>query len=312
MEPFAMPSNIDDVSFADLKKVLIKVYMLMCGMSAAGDGMEVEIKIIGQSLYKAVSGNLVVINKTIQRLCRSIAAVDIQIALLSDRRQARDLILHTDKPSVLLVEVNDLAIIDTLQITEKKDIMFMRSETGAVVRMAPVIAVFGSESIVNDVRDMPELICDWTFMPLDLTELARRIIAALKRRNLLKAKLHYGALTLLPEAKTIVFFGTSMHLTRSEFALAELFLSQMGSVIPLTDLVLLFRSTGKSTEGSNIRVTIFQLRLKLEMLTKGQYTLVSVYKQGYCLKQKTRSTLKEVSDCFEERFGKGGRYAVRG
>jgi hypothetical protein len=33
-------------------------------------------------------------------------------------------------------------------------------------------------------------------------------------------------------------------------------------------------------------VSIFQLRLKLEVLTRGRMTLVSVYKQGYCLRQK--------------------------
>ncbi|MGV3655037.1 MAG: hypothetical protein ACO1N5_12570, partial [Noviherbaspirillum sp.] len=49
-----------------------------------------------------------------------------------------------------------------------------------------------------------------------------------------------------------------------------------------------FKSSGKSTEGSNIRVTVFQLRLKLEMLTRSQFTIVSVYKRGYCLKQKVR------------------------
>jgi DNA-binding response OmpR family regulator len=189
--------------------------------------------------------------------------------------------------------------------------MLLRSESGALVRLSPVIIVLESEKVIRDARDMPDIIADWVFEPTDFSELGRRIYAVLKRKNLLKARLHFGALTLLSEMRTILFFGKSMHLTRSEFALAELFLSQMGSVIPISELVLLFRSTGKSAEGSNIRVTIVQLRLKLEMLTKGQYTLVSVYKQGYCLKQKTRSTLKEVSDSFEERGGREGRYALR-
>ncbi|NEX64215.1 hypothetical protein [Noviherbaspirillum galbum] len=33
-------------------------------------------------------------------------------------------------------------------------------------------------------------------------------------------------------------------------------------------------------------MSIFQLRLKLELLTHGRMTLVSVYKQGYCLRHK--------------------------
>jgi len=115
-------------------------------------------------------------------------------------------------------------------------------------------------------------------------------------------------LSVIAETRTLVFFGNTIQLTRSEFALADVFLNQMGTVIPLADLALLFRSTGKSTTGSNIRVTVFQLRLKLEMLTKGQYTVTSVYKQGYCLKQKTRSTIKEVSDNLDARYRGNARF----
>ncbi|MDO8311159.1 MAG: winged helix-turn-helix domain-containing protein, partial [Sideroxyarcus sp.] len=118
----------------------------------------------------------------------------------------------------------------------------------------------------------------------------RRVLYSLRRKSILKSRLCFGPMTMIPDSRTISFAGRSAVLTRSEFALAELFLAQMGSVIPTSDLVALFKSTGKSTEGSNIRVTIFQLRLKLEMLTKSQYTLVSVYKQGYCMKQKPRTS----------------------
>jgi DNA-binding winged helix-turn-helix (wHTH) protein len=64
----------------------------------------------------------------------------------------------------------------------------------------------------------------------------------------------------------------------------------------MKELILLFKSTGKSTEGSNIRVTIFQLRLKLEMLTRSRYTLASVYRQGYCLRTKLKPSNTKVSE----------------
>ncbi len=97
-------------------------------------------------------------------------------------------------------------------------------------------------------------------------------------------------MTLVPDLRVLSYQAKAIHLTPSEFALAELFLNQMGTVIPIKDLVMLFKSSGKSTEGSNIRVTIFQLRLKLEMLTKSHFTLASVYKQGYVLRTKNRAT----------------------
>jgi DNA-binding response OmpR family regulator len=273
--------------------------------------MDVELKIVGDRLFQSLSENLPILTGVFQKICRHISPIVPHLSNIGERRSISDMLLQNDMPAIVLIQANSIAAVETLQASERKELMVLRSESGAIIRLAPVIAVLSAEKVIADTRDMPEIIADWLFEPLDFSELARRIYAVLKRKNLLKARLHFGALTLLSEMRTILFFGKSMHLTKSEFALAELFLSQMGSVIPISDLVLLFRSTGKSTEGSNIRVTIFQLRLKLEMLTKGQYTLVSVYKQGYCLKQKTRSTLKEVADSFEERLGKEGRYALR-
>ena len=39
------------------------------------------------------------------------------------------------------------------------------------------------------------------------------------------------------------------------------------------------------------------------------YTVMSVYKQGYCLKQKTRSTIKEISDNLDARYRGKTRFA---
>jgi hypothetical protein len=37
-------------------------------------------------------------------------------------------------------------------------------------------------------------------------------------------------------------------------------------------------------------------------------TVMSVYKQGYCLKQKTRSTIKEISDNLDARYRGNTRF----
>lgn len=273
--------------------------------------MNVQLKIIGDHLFNSINEQLLSLNEAFRNMSRHINPLVVHLTPLGERRSIADMILQNDVASIVLMQVSNISSIEALQSSERKELMVLRSETGTLLKVAPVIVVMESEKVISETRDMPEIVSDWIFNPISVPELAHRIYTVLKRKNLLKARLHFGALTLLSEVRTLLFFGKSIHLTRSEFALAELFLSQMGSVIPFSDLVLLFRSTGKSTEGSNIRVTIFQLRLKLEMLTKGQYTVVSVYKQGYCLKQKTRSTLKEVSDSFEDRFDKEGRYALR-
>ena len=155
--------------------------------------------------------------------------------------------------------------------------------------MSPIVLIFRSHSVLADAPDFPDFVADWICTPFLISDLARRVISSLRRKNILKTKLHFGSLTLVPDLRVLSYQAKGIHLTPSEYSLAELFLNQMGTVIPMKDLVMLFKSSGKSTEGSNIRVTIFQLRLKLEMLSKSHYTLASVYKQGYVLRPKNRA-----------------------
>ena len=262
--------------------------------------MRLEIKVIGDRLFDAILFNRSTLSETFLQLCCDTDPIDAIVTRFDEKPQVKDLLLETGGASIILVEANDLSLIESLQSMERKELAFL-GHAGSAIRLAPLIAVFDSAELLSDIGELPDLISDWTFFPLKSLEMARRIFSALKRKNIVKTKVLYGALSLISESRALFFFGNGIHLTRSEFALMELFLSQMGTVIPLTDLAMLFRSTGKSTEGSNIRVTIFQLRLKLEMLTKGQYTVTSVYKQGYCLKQKSRSTIKEISDGLDAR-----------
>jgi len=270
--------------------------------------MQFELEVIGDQLYTILSDKAAGLTEAMRHLCRHTDAVLPALVKLANRPHLRDLLLQGDTVKVVLVEVRDLGIIEAIHAMERKELAFLNHAGSSLPRLAPLIAVFESPAVLAEVRELPELISDWTFLPLDINEVARRIHSTLKRKNIVKTKLRYGVLSVVAETRTLLFFGNTMQLTRSEFALADLFLSQMGTVIPLADLAMLFRSTGKSTSGSNIRVTVFQLRLKLEMLTKGQYTVTSVYKQGYCLKQKTRSTIKEISDSLDARYRGNARF----
>ena len=270
--------------------------------------MQFELRIVGDQLYRTLMESADDLAEAMLQLCRHTEPVLPKLIRLADRPRLSELLLQSDLTKITLLEAQDLSLIDAIQAMERKELAFLNSASNTLPKLAPIIAIFDSPDLLADIRDFPELISDWAFMPLDPSELARRIFSVLKRRNILKTKIRYGVLSLLAETRMLVFFGNAIQLTRSEFALAELFLSQMGTVIPLADLAMLFRSTGKSTEGSNIRVTVFQLRLKLEMLTKSQYTVMSVYKQGYCLKQKTRSTIKEISDGLDARQRGNARF----
>jgi DNA-binding response OmpR family regulator len=76
-----------------------------------------------------------------------------------------------------------------------------------------------------------------------------------------------------------------VRLTKSEFLLANLFIGRLGSVISLPELFDFFSSHGKAATQSNVRVGIFELRLKLEKLSGSALGLVSVYRRGYALRQ---------------------------
>jgi DNA-binding winged helix-turn-helix (wHTH) protein len=200
------------------------------------------------------------------------------------------LLSYPDSPSALLIDAQDPSYIERIQLLEKKEMTFIKDPPFLPIVLSPIILIFHSQQELAQTPDFPDFVADWLCSPFAITDLVRRVVASLRRKNILKTKLHFGSLTLLPELRLMSYHGKTIHLTPSEFALAELFLNQMGTVIPMKELVLLFKSSGKSTEGSNIRVTIFQLRLKLEMLTKSRYTLASVYRQGYCLRTKIKSS----------------------
>ncbi|WP_151445979.1 winged helix-turn-helix domain-containing protein [Lacisediminimonas profundi] len=250
--------------------------------------MDITIRILGDNLYSAILASKAALDSTFLKLSRNTDPIDIFVEKVEEPLRAESLMADPERPAVILAHTDNTHFVDRLQAMEKRELLLAGSSESSPL-ISPIIMVFSPGSPMSELREFPEMVSDWFFMPVAAPELARRVLYSMRRKSILKSRLCFGPMTLIPDTRTISFAGRSAVLTRSEFALAELFLAQMGSVIPTSELVALFKSTGKSTEGSNIRVTIFQLRLKLEMLTKSQYTLVSVYKQGYCMKQKPRT-----------------------
>jgi DNA-binding winged helix-turn-helix (wHTH) protein len=263
--------------------------------------MKINLKIIGENLYLAISQEALKVDSAFPALFRQKEIIEWEFTNLAESLKPEDLLNHPGCPSVLLVDAEDMTAIEKIHLVEKKELHSVTRPPDRPIVLSPVIVIFRSNSTLVNVVYFPDIISDWMFAPVVVPDLVRRIFSSLRRKNILKTELRYGPLTLMPESRVISYGGSTRHLSPSEFALAELFLSQMGTVIPMSDLVLLFKLTGKSTEGSNIRVTIFQLRLKLETLTQAQFSLTSVYRRGYCLKQKISAAPKPESDPVEPR-----------
>jgi DNA-binding winged helix-turn-helix (wHTH) protein len=251
--------------------------------------MKITLKVIGRELFTMLNQQLGKLNSTFPRFGTQLEHFEWEIVEITSVRPEH-LLSYPDAPSALLIDAQEPAYIEKIQLLEKKELTFIKDPPFLPIVMSPIVLIFRSHSILADAPDFPDFVADWICTPFLISDLARRVISSLRRKNILKTKLHFGSLTLVPDLRVLSYQAKGIHLTPSEYSLAELFLNQMGTVIPMKDLVMLFKSSGKSTEGSNIRVTVFQLRLKLEMLTKSHYTLSSVYKQGYVLRTKNRAT----------------------
>lgn len=249
--------------------------------------MRLTLKVLGRELFNMLSANREDLRSVCPRLSAQHDHFEWEIVDLVALRPEH-LLSFPDQPSALLIDAQEPAYVQKIQLLEKKELTFIKNPPFLPIVMSPIVLIFRSPSALAEAPDFPDFVADWVCAPVSMSDLGRRIISALRRKNILKTKLHFGSLTLIPDVRLLSFQSKAIHLTPSECALAELFLNQMGTVILIKDLIALFKSSGKSTEGSNIRVTIFQLRLKLEMLTKSQYTLASVYKQGYVLRPKNR------------------------
>lgn len=206
-----------------------------------------------------------------------------------------DLLCCEDVPSALLIEARNTALVSKIQTLEEELVSFLRRNSELSCTLAPIILVFNSQEAVGDVLDFPEFISDWVFWPVPVEDLSRRILSAFLRKRILKGMVRFGSVTLIPETRSIGYNDQSLRLTPTEYTLAESFLRKMGTVIPFKDLVLLFQAAGKSTSPNNIRVAIFQLRSKLEALTRSRITLLNVYKQGYCLRQAIRRSTEDYA-----------------
>ena len=246
--------------------------------------MKILLKVMGESLYHRVTKALAAANSPFPRSCSQGKLIHWQLTSLEPPFNSACLENASGELSVVLMEVTDLVTIENLRTMESRESLHVRSLYTLSHDLAPLIVVLRHDIVANDLLQMPDIVSDWMIEPVSINDLVRRVFSGMKRRQRLRSELGYGVLTLLPESRTLCYAGNSTQLTTSEVSVAELFLHHFGTVIPIDDIHLLFRLAGRSTEGSNIRVTMFQLRFKIEAVTRCQFTLTNTYNAGYVLR----------------------------
>lgn len=159
-------------------------------------------------------------------------------------------------------------------------------------RWDALFAVVNLDTAARTLGRLRGRVTEWLFAGFAPEELVFRVLALLQARRLRSFRLAGGTITFAPDTRSLYFGECSVRLSPSEFEVAELFFDRFGTIIPLHELVAFFEQSGKSAAMNNIRVTIFQFRLKLEALTRARVTIETVYRRGYVLKQAAPNTLR--------------------
>lgn len=250
--------------------------------------MKIQLKIMGATLHGLMTQALKS-EHAIQ--ATSMSKEEPQWELIETTRAfiAADWVCQQAMPTLLLVDADDAALMRTLQASQGALHHLVNSTRHPAVVRCPVILVFNSAAALAQWSHLPDFACDWMLVGGLKEEAVPRMLGALRKANVLPLAQNHAALTLIPATRTMIYENTSARLTPAEYTLLELFLNNIGSIISLQELVQTFRASGKSSEANNIRVAIYQLRLKLDTLTKSQMPLTSIYRQGYCLRQKLKS-----------------------
>lgn len=247
--------------------------------------MRVFLRVLGRKLFDRLTKELAAIHSAFPSYLSAGKPLRWQLELLSEPFGTHYLGNSPDRVSVVLIEATDALIIDELWTIGSREYLAICESNRDDFPPAPVIVVFDKEYPTSDWIESPVVVSDWVSSPTAMHDLARRVISCLRSQRHLQSELGGGILTLSTETRTLGYNQNSIQLSPSEVPLAELFLAHLGSVVPLEEILLLFRLGGRSTSGSNIRVTIFQLRYKIELLTSRHFVIACAYGEGYALRQ---------------------------
>ena len=250
--------------------------------------MKIHLKTMGDTLSAAL-GTALKSESAIAAMAAGKEEIEWQLSPIARGFTAAEWVCQQTAPTVLVIDADDNVLMRSLQAAQGALHHLVNTTRYPAIVRCPVILVFNSAVTLAQWTHLPEFAADWMLTTSLKDEAVPRILGALRKTQVLPVSQHHAALTLIPATRTMIYENTSARLTPAEYTLLELFLSNIGSIISLQELVQTFRASGKSAEANNIRVAIYQLRLKLDTLTKSQMPLTSIYRQGYCLRQKLKS-----------------------
>jgi DNA-binding response OmpR family regulator len=242
----------------------------------------IEIKVLGSvEFFNRLSRDAQFVNVCADG--RTATKVDWKISLLGEPAP-EDFLNRTGAAAAVVVESNDSGAMNKLRALDSVARPCENSRAGRVC-LFPIIAVCENWSAAAEARRRAPVISEWTVGPIKPDEIFHRAMFSISKHASPKRQKEFGLVRILHDSRTIVSGTRSQSLTEFEISLAEFFLSKAGTTVSITRLVDFFREAGRSAKRSNMRVAIFGLRAKLEEVTNSRVKVVSVYRQGYSLRQ---------------------------
>ena len=157
-------------------------------------------------------------------------------------------------------------------------------EVLAKIRGTPVIVVSAKVGVEDKVSLLLNGAVDYITKPFDSRELLARVAVRLRESAAagLSAPLEAGPLRLDPASHAVTAAGTSVHLTKTEYAILKLFLQNPGQAIAKSVILDRISADTPDCTESSLKIHVSNLRKKLRDAT-GQDHIESVWGIGFKL-----------------------------
>jgi DNA-binding response OmpR family regulator len=128
-----------------------------------------------------------------------------------------------------------------------------------------VLIITAHDSVSDRIAGLDENADDYLIKPFDLDELLARARAVIRRHEgRASPEISYGALTIDPAKRLVLFRGEQVDLSAREFAVLEALMKEPGAVVSREKLEDAVYGWGEEIESNSIEVHLHHLRRKLK------------------------------------------------
>ena len=149
----------------------------------------------------------------------------------------------------------------------------------------PVIVMSAKASVQDKVQLLLGGAADYITKPFDTEELLARIVVQLHKQEAVQThQLTFAEIKMDIDQHLVQVSGTTVHLTKTEFAILKLLMQHVGQVLPKSTLLERISLETPDCVESSLKVHISNLRRKLRAVTGTDY-IEAVWGIGFKLRE---------------------------